>query len=414
VFRIAFWGILDSSLVSAANLVTTVLLARALSPADFGVFALLLGALFFAGNVQAGLITRPHNVLGATRRADEYRRYTASTALAQLVFTGASAVLVFGAALTVATVDRSVGGLLVAFVPVLVAGQLQEFGRRVLYTEGRLAAALANDAVSYGGQVAGMLLLAATGALTVAAALHVMAIASAAGALFAAVQLRRSLASIPHASAVRENWSSGRWLAGAEVAHWLGSGAYLYLAAAALGTPAAGALKVAQVFFGPLRILLQFLYSVVPREFARAYAERGGSALRGRVRVAHVLTIPLLVAYCLPVALLAKPLLEAVYGDKYSSAALVVALMAIQYFFGLLIPIVTSLLQVEQLSRDVFLSRAYATLLSLPCGWVLINALGVEGAVIGMVITAILINGYSWLAHRRRVLQERAPARSPA
>ena len=45
------------------------------------------------------------------------------------------------------------GPMLMAIVPSIVAWQLQEFVRRVMYTEGRFAAAFWNDVVSYGGQL---------------------------------------------------------------------------------------------------------------------------------------------------------------------------------------------------------------------------------------------------------------------
>ena len=79
------WAVADQMAISAANFVTVVLLARGLSQADFGYFTLVYSVLLFANSLQAGLVTQPHNILGATRRGTDYCRYTTSTAVSQLV-----------------------------------------------------------------------------------------------------------------------------------------------------------------------------------------------------------------------------------------------------------------------------------------------------------------------------------------
>src|SRR5690348_16921655 len=79
----SFWALADQVLISATNFVTMILVARGLTKHAFGEFSLVYSGLLFANLLQTGLITQPHNVLGATRfgRAQrDYVRYTASTA----------------------------------------------------------------------------------------------------------------------------------------------------------------------------------------------------------------------------------------------------------------------------------------------------------------------------------------------
>ena len=69
-------GVADQALISLASFVTMVLLARGLSPEEFGSFTLVYAALLFAGSVQSALITQPHAVLAATRSGSAYTRFT--------------------------------------------------------------------------------------------------------------------------------------------------------------------------------------------------------------------------------------------------------------------------------------------------------------------------------------------------
>ena len=63
------WAVADQLLISATNFATMVLLARGLSQEDFGSFTLLYLVLLFANNLQSGLITQPHNILGVSATA---------------------------------------------------------------------------------------------------------------------------------------------------------------------------------------------------------------------------------------------------------------------------------------------------------------------------------------------------------
>ena len=47
-----------------------ILLARAVTPGDFGSFTLVYSALLFGGVLQGALVTQPHNVIGAGLRGD--------------------------------------------------------------------------------------------------------------------------------------------------------------------------------------------------------------------------------------------------------------------------------------------------------------------------------------------------------
>jgi O-antigen/teichoic acid export membrane protein len=382
------------------------LVARILGPSDFGSFALTLAVLYFLNTLQVGFVTRPHNVIGAGKEGEAYRRYTASSAITQIAFTLASAFLVGGAALFASLFHAGAATLLAALVPLVVTWQLQEFARRVLYTEDRLADAFALDLMSYATQTALILALANAGLLTGESALVAMAAAFALALAFGAFQIRSSIGGTLDPSAWRENWRFGRWVAAADAARWTSTEVYLYIAAALLGTAAAGAIRAAQVLVGPLRVVVMFLYGVLPVRFARTLSTAGRERLHHRVRTAYAITIPVLIAFCVPVALLATPLLRVAFGEQYANAGLLLSLAAVHYSLSCLKPIVAALLQAERLTRPLFMAQLYASAIALPFGWILVMRFGAEGAVVGMIVTAIITNAYCWLAYRRHLAAE--------
>src|SRR5688572_2105583 len=175
-------GVADQALISLASFVTMVLLARGLSPEGFGSFTLVYAALLFAGSVQSALITQPHAVLAATRTGSANTRVTGTLVLGQLALSEAGASLVVLAGLATRAAGSSWGDLLLALAPSIVAVQLRELTRRVLYTEGRLGAAFIGDLCTYGGLAAVVLGLWQTEQLSPEVALLAQAATAAVGA----------------------------------------------------------------------------------------------------------------------------------------------------------------------------------------------------------------------------------------
>jgi len=389
--------------------------ARVLGPSHFGAFALSLAVLYFLNTLQVGFVTRPHNVIGATMEGETYRRYTTSTAISQFAFTLASALFVGAAAFGASFLHNGAATLLAALVPAVVFWQLQEFVRRVLYTEERLAGAFANDLVNYSAQVVMILVLASGGLLTGASALWAIAASSAVALVFGVFQIRSSIGRAIEPGAWRENWRFGRWVAAADAARWTSTEVYLYIAAAMLGTAAAGAIRAAQVLVGPLRVIVMSLYSVLPVRFARAMSSAGRERLHRQVRAAYAITVPVLIVFCVPLALFATPVLRFAFGEEYANAGVLLILVAIHYALSCLKPIVAALLQAERMTRPLFTAQVWASAIALPFGWVLVMRFGAEGAVVGMIVTAIITNLYCWLAYRRHLSGEaRVRARAEA
>lgn len=403
--RTEIWGIFDQGLVSGVNFLTIVLVARAVAPAEFGYFVLAFTLILTALTLQAALITRPHNVLGAVRRDAAYANYTKTAAAVQLVLTATLGLFcAFAAGVSYAS-GFARAPLLLALAPALVAWQLQEFGRRVLYTERRLGAAFANDLVSYGGQAAALLVLWRLDLLTAARALLTLAAAFAIGAGFLSRQLRVALSGKLDTPSLLANWHFGKWLGVAEIGQWFATQFYIYLAAALLGSTASAALKAGQTLLGPIAAFLAFFTSYLPVVFAREL-QHSGTVVR-KTTWSLVAIFAVVIPYCLLAGLFAKPLLEFVYGPEYGRYSKVVELFALFYVVLGFSTVAVAVLSARGLTRDVFLGQLGGATLSLALGWLLLEEFGPAGGVVGMLA--------SWICTMALFLRAlRSPAASTA
>jgi O-antigen/teichoic acid export membrane protein len=377
------WGLLDQGLVSSVNFLTIILLARTLAPANFGYFVLAFTILQSAGTLQAALITRPHNVLGALRRGSAYADYSTTAAATQVAFTAALAVIAAAAAGIAYAAGFSHALLFLALPPALVSWQLQELGRRMLYTEGRLGGALANDLVGYGGQAATLVVLWRLHDLTAARGLLTLAAWFAVGAVIVAYQLRRTLAGRLDGAALAANWHFGKWLGVAEVGQWFSTQFYIYLGGAIAGAVTSGVLKAGQTLLGPMSVFLTFVTSYLPIVYARELEASG--SIGAKTRRAFTVILPVVVPYCVAVAVFAKPLLGFVYGDDYRHYTDVVELFCLYYVLLAFSTVAIAALSARALTRDVFVGQAAGAVLSLAIGWLLLQRHGAVGGVSGML-----------------------------
>src|SRR6185295_1095197 len=66
-----FWAITDQGVVSLGNFLTTIVLARSITPEHYGVWTVLFGLILFLNVVHGSLIVYPITVLTAGSKANE-------------------------------------------------------------------------------------------------------------------------------------------------------------------------------------------------------------------------------------------------------------------------------------------------------------------------------------------------------
>jgi O-antigen/teichoic acid export membrane protein len=202
-----FWSLVDQGSVSAGNFVTTILLARALTPSEYGIYALLFALMLSMVSLYSAVIAYGLSIHGA-----------AATDAALGPLTGGSLILTAGTG----TVLGAATGLVAVFfhrmslypwiLLALLFWQFQETTRRALMSRLRHREAVWGDALSYLGQSACLGCLFVGHRLTLTYAFEAMAATSAAGALLQVVQLKLTLRDFRGAVPLLQKfWGVGRW-----------------------------------------------------------------------------------------------------------------------------------------------------------------------------------------------------------
>jgi O-antigen/teichoic acid export membrane protein len=262
----------------------------------------------------------------------------------------------------------------------------------VLYTEGRVRAALVTDVVAYGGQALLILALWYYDRLNTSSAVWVIAVTSCAGVFVGFRLLRVSLTTNVSRVDLVAHWKFGKWLAAAAIGFGLSAYLYFYITAVALGAAASGDLKASQLVLGPLNILLLFLVTVLPIRLSRALKSSGEAGLRRTLVHAVTLATPVVVVYCLLAAGFAEPMLRAIYGGQHPGSAELVALFALYCVLTYVGQMATSVLNARQFTRPIGVANFAGAGSTIVLGWLFIKAAGVNGAALGMILGVALLD----------------------
>jgi len=377
-------------------------MARQLAPAEFGVFAVLLGVLMTASTAHASFIGIPLMVLSGSK---ERRHGLPAIALGCTVPSCA----LFSVVLTVTLLVLGRPGLLLWACLALVGGQLQETLRRSLMGRLQFGRAIIGDVVSYGGQAGGILSLAAAGRATISGAFAVMAATSLAAAGLQVWQVRPSVASGTFGrEAVEPFWQLGRALIAINGIGVLTFQCFPWLLASLRGVTAVGSFQALYTMVGFANPLMLAVGSIVTARVAHideADPERRRTLELRAARRYGILGGAPLALYS--GALLVAPgfALRMFFGPSSAYRSLVpdlrifVLFSAAQYLYFVLAGVLNARQDTRSLFRAQATSALAVPLVTLP----LILIASLRGAVVGAVVTAAVRAG---VAARRMVQRE--------
>lgn len=405
------WSFLDQLTASGVSFCLGIAAARFAGHAEFGVFTLVLVLALLASTIIETTLALPMMTLAGARRARSPAYFSAITLWALI---GA---LVSG--LVVATIiglffflrDGTIhGGLVAVALAVTIAQALHNMVRRILFARlcgsvGFLCGVVRGALIAIGGTA----LVVGGYAITAAALLTLLAIASGASVAVPLVTLLWPWPAWRMSKAVMvRHWQMSRWLVGMvgisigqEQAIWL-------LIGGLLGDAAVGGARAGQHLLGVTHFILLGMHNFVAREAASAFAAGGHPALTRyltrRSFQLGALTGGLLLLLAVP----AEFWLGRLLGNDYAQYANVLRLFALSYAAVFVREVWMMYLRTIDRSRGIFNAFALSSLLAIAAAVPAMLFGGIYGAV--MVIIAANVVSLIYVLREVRKAQRGADA----
>jgi O-antigen/teichoic acid export membrane protein len=395
------WSIGDQAAVSAGNFVTSVLLARALAPAEYGVYALLFAFIIALNGIHAALVTYGLSLHGAAQPQEILERLCGQSLALTLVLSTALGFVIVGVALALHQPAAAPWAFLA-----LLCWELQETTRRALMAALRHGAALWGDIASYVGQAAIVLILVSRHEISLVTAFAAIAATSALGAAIQSAQLRLRWLHFAGATAlIPAFWRLGRWTMLANFARGLTTQIFIWiLALRSMGD--VGAFQSLMNVLGVTNPILFSLSNLLVPLVAASASKNGGpnsSPLRATFRYSSRAGALLLPYYAV---ILAVPIvaLRIFYGadSAYLTFGPDLRILVFGYVFLFLSHVLAAHEYGEGRSDIVFRCQLAGAVVALATGLPLAMRYGVLGACWAFGITfAIQTLIFGWYLRRR-------------
>lgn len=394
----AQWALFDQAIVSAANFLTGLLVARSLGASDLAAYSLAFATINGLSSVQRAVVSQPMNILGASETAGQrLARYQALVRL-QAWLWPVCVPLVVAVGWWYFPDPWLVAGTL-AFLLVFC---LQDMVRRFHYSGGeQVRRALPIDLLAFGGQLAMLVVGWLTGHLTASSVLWWMGAPLFMAFVWGHWQLRQQSTTTradgrPYQPwpLLREHWQQSRWVA-LSIVLFLASSQLLPFQIASFGDPDAVAdYHAANVLMNALNVVRFTVGNYLPGRAAWVLAESGMSGLRrylGRLTMAYLG----LAALALAVFVASGPwLIDTLFKGQYPGAQALIGPMAAIHLLAMSSLVTTTAAQVLGETRLIFLANAVATVAAWGLGPWLITQHGMTGALgalaLGLLVPALI------------------------
>jgi O-antigen/teichoic acid export membrane protein len=390
------WALADQSMVSGANFLTGIVVARGLGIAEFGRFSLAWLIVLFVLSIQENGITTAMMSIGPKQDVLDRPTYYGGVFFQQAILALVSTILTWVCLHFAGAIvgNGNIAPLALSLAAAVLLCTSQECLRRYFFAIQNPAVSFASDAVRYISQLAILLwIFSGSGtAHSVSGVLWTIAGASGAGALVVLMFVGKvELATSAFRRTALRNWRFSRWLLGAAMAHWMSSNLFIVIAGSLLGVTAVGALKAAQSLIGVSHILFQAVENIVPIRASQLYNVGGAPDLLHylakvtRFGLAGTVIIGLLFAI--------DPgfWFRLVFGEEFTQYSYLVRWYAALYVFMFLaVPLGIGLRTMER-TGPIFLAYIVAAVFSVGAAYPLIRELGLIGVVGGLLSIQVLL-----------------------
>jgi O-antigen/teichoic acid export membrane protein len=408
-------AVLDQGLFASSNFLLNVLLARWLAPADYGAFALAYSVFLLLLVFHSAIFTGPMLVFGPGKYRERFPEYLG------ILLRGHFALMLPGTALLAAAafllgwlyspaVERAFFALAIAAPFILLLWLL----RRAFYARLNPGCAAAGGVVYLLILLASALTLRAAGRLTPATGFLAMAGASFITCLLLLVLLRPTLAT--DSSAIRavaaDHWRYGKWVSAAAGPGWVTDNIYYLVLPAWAGLAEAGALKALLNLAMPVLQSISALGVLLLPILVRDRDCGGPRAMKRTMKLALALFLSGSACYMALLWGFRLQIFHFLYAGKYAAyVSWPLLLLGLLPFTQSLPNVVGSALGALERPNLVFWSFVGSGAVGVVLGVPLAGALGVRGALVGLVVSYALMGALMLFFLMRSVRRERSITR---
>jgi O-antigen/teichoic acid export membrane protein len=394
IFQPSIWQalivLLDQGFYSITNFLASILLARACSKSEYGLYVLGFTLLVIAMDIQVSLSGIPFTVLSPKLKHRDRRLYLGSTLIQHLAVSILVAVGFTIAALVLSTTDRIHGfsNVLFTLAVASVFVLLRDFMRFVLLSQFRVWAGLLMGLIVNVTTIGLLFWVYFGDRLTVPIGYLIMAACSGFTALSILLKERKQIGFTikMFSEHIRNNWTFGKWLVAQAIADFLAIRLYPWALMLFKDSSVVAAYGVCVIFAGILNPLLMGLSRFLGPQAAYVACNKS-SRIHYEIYYWMILIATPLLIFLLLAFIFGERIIVAIYGSKFVGLGYIFSIYLLSHVITaecIVICAGTNALKRPDISFRAQIAGLTATII---VGLFLAYRWGALGAVIGVCIS---------------------------
>jgi len=389
-------AVVDQALFAGSNFVLSILLARWLTPAEYGAFAVAFSIFLLLSTFYTALIIEPMLVFGAGKYDAGFFKYIRFLISGHWILTGAVSFLLLVVTGVFWRLDniylaQALLGLVVSAPFILKVW----FLRRAFYVHSEPFFSAVGGFLYLVLMTAGLYALYQAGALSPLTGFGVVGLVSALTGLFLQrmldARIRLKDGPIESLMVVAEHWQYGKWMVATHGVVWLRDNIYYLILPFWLSLEASAALRAVMNFILPMASFNTAISTFILPQFAKAYQSQGIKQLQKMIIFSLAFFILSTTVYWAILYFARTTWFSLLYKSRYSQYVhLLVFAGALPIVSGATL-VFNNALRVMGCTEQIFWGYATAGLLVLTLGVWLVVAAGLLGAIIGMLLSYTFI-----------------------
>lgn len=380
----------DQAVASVTNFLTGVIIGRACTKEQFGLYMLGFSIILFVVNLQDGLISTPYMVYSPRLKGSMRAQYTGSTLIHQLTLSALviPALAMVGVVLSLGVGLQDLAPVVWALVTLIMFILLRDYVRRICFANLRMKTALVLDSCVAFLQICGLLLLAYLELLSASRAYWVVGTACGIAASIWLLSNRKMFVVKIHQTIpdFRQSWSLGKWVLASTLLWALSMNFYPWILAAFHGTTATGVWAACLGIVAISKPILTGVQNFLGPKIAHTYATDGSIASSRYVWMSSAVYSFLITPVCIVLLFFGGVIVVWFYGDKYAGNSLLVSLLAVNLVVtAAAFPFSYALLAMGRADVD-FAINFLALFILLTIGLWLVKSFGPLGTAGGLLV----------------------------
>ncbi len=382
----------DQAVFSGGSFLITILLARLLTPLDFGIYSSITLFNFGVISILNSLVIQPLQVsLGKVTDKQSYLGFTFLIQLSALAIILLSSYLLLNSNIPylkqLKTTIYPASLLFIGFV-------LHDYFRKVFLAKAEVNKAFIIDFTATLAQVGLLTFCYITKINSFSYILYLLGIAYLPAILFSLLLFQFGRNSFSgYSSLIGLQFHQAKWLVLTTITQWWASNLFIVTSGVYLGVKALGAFRLVQSLFGILNLILQTFENYVLPEASRRYVESSENAreyLKGITKKSSLLfglVLTLLFIF-------SEQVIQLAGGKSFVSYAYIVKGMCILYVFIFIGYPIRLSIRMLVLNKLFFVGYVISFILSLLSFDYLLKNWGINGAIVGLTISQIITLSY--------------------